>query len=384
MAEGLLSRSEPLDFVGDDDTFKHRLQGRASAQGKRLPNTMEEAGVSAQQSQPQQPAASIVVQPHTILVDGSNLLHRILHVPLKNLETAYGEETGGVYGTLMSIRSVMERFPSAKRVVVVWDGGKSARRMQLLLDYKIRKADPTESLHREFYDRARAQLFEILPALGVHQVFMQAEADDLIAALCFHLSESQTPVLVVTDDKDMLQLVTKSCWVWRPSKERLVTVENMIDAFGVPVGLIPLYISLIGDASDGISGVTGVGEKTALAVLNVAAVAAQSIGLDPNVLPAVYDDWIPAIQTAIDSLDHASGLHKRAQKVLAGIDTIIRNIALIDLRFERLDGAAIDAFLSADTTRFNDRAFLAVAGRMEFASIIKSWSAWMQPFTRLA
>lgn len=198
-----------------------------------------------------------------MLVDGTNLLVRAAHAGQHARLSHQGVETGAlvVFANLLS-RHIREEEPDS--VVVCWDGGKSTYRQQIWTDYKANRADrPEDEPERPF-----AQAKEFLTLAGIHHVERAGwEADDLIACYWRTIRPSNTEIVILSGDKDLLQLVDSNCYQVRPTSQREVTdrwdVERIQQHYGCEPCDLSKVMALIGDTSDGIPGARGVGPKRA-------------------------------------------------------------------------------------------------------------------------
>lgn len=176
-----------------------------------------------------------------LLVDGNYLAHRVGHVSaLANLQTTTGIKTGIVYGFLNSIANVKERFPGF-RPYVCFDGGLCQGRLMVFPEYKANRYEtrPREELsleeqiaydekeeYLEFFRGQRQILMEVLDLLGIPFLKIKGwEGDDLLALL----SKGDSKSVIVTDDKDMIQLVSGSCRVYRPIASQKEAKPVIID-----------------------------------------------------------------------------------------------------------------------------------------------------------
>ncbi|MMZ43614.1 DNA polymerase I [compost metagenome] len=205
-----------------------------------------------------------------LLVDGNNIAYRAFHTPQGSLTTKQGEPTGVMLGVLNSLKGYLEKFPETTRVVVVWDGGKAKWRKELYPEYKSNRSygeDPEEKAKFDGLFQQIDTLHEFLPDLGVHSIKLKGwEADDIIAKVCGVISEASKKVdhiMLVTSDKDMLQLVGPRVSVYTPYKDKIISPLNFYEETGVTQDAYLGYRALVGDTSDNISGVSGIGEKTA-------------------------------------------------------------------------------------------------------------------------
>jgi DNA polymerase-1 len=195
-----------------------------------------------------------------IIVDGSSLIHRAFYA-LPTLTTASGQYTNAVFGfTNMIVKLLADWQPDG--MVVAFDKGKKTFRNEEYVDYKAqRKPTPTEL--SEQFPMAR----EVLEAMGITVLELDGfEADDIIGTLAAQASPRQE-FLIVTGDRDALQLVNEHVHVLLTKKgiSEFEEVDPAVLTFSY--GLTPAQViemkGLMGDASDNIPGIPGVGEKTA-------------------------------------------------------------------------------------------------------------------------
>src|SRR5271154_3259997 len=197
-----------------------------------------------------------------ILVDGSGYLYRAFHA-LPPLTTSRGEPTGAVLGVLnMLNKMIKEEAPD--RIAVVFDAPGRTFRDDLFDQYKAHRAPMPDDL------RSQVQpLLEAVEALGLPLLRVAGvEADDVIGTLAIQGAAAGYEVLISTGDKDMAQLVGPHiCLVNTMSNTRLdrAGVKAKFDV--LPEQIVD-YLALVGDSSDNIPGVTGVGPKTAAKWLN--------------------------------------------------------------------------------------------------------------------
>lgn len=205
-----------------------------------------------------------------MIVDGNNLAYRSFHTPQGSLTTQDGTPSGIILGVLNSLKTLLEKFPETTRVIVAFDGGKAKWRKDLYPEYKANRSygdDPEEKAKFEGLFMQIDELHRALPTLGVHSIKLKGwEADDIIANICYTFekgAKADDYAMIVTSDKDMLQLVTKKVNVYSPYKDRIISPNNFYEETGVTQDAYIGYRALVGDTSDNIYGVAGIGEKTA-------------------------------------------------------------------------------------------------------------------------
>lgn len=201
-----------------------------------------------------------------LLIDGSSLIHRAFYA-LPLLSNAQGEYTNGVYGFMMMMNRML-RQDKPELAVICLDKSRVTFRNQIAADYKATRKETPAELRGQF-----ELLKEVLPPFGIAcEELVGYEADDLLGTLARMGARQGLQVEIFSGDKDVLQLVDKDIHVYLTKKGISETEhwdeEKVIGHYGLtPSQLIDLK-ALMGDASDNISGVPGVGEKTALKLLH--------------------------------------------------------------------------------------------------------------------
>ena len=196
-----------------------------------------------------------------ILVDGSSYLYRAYHAfpPLTN---SAGEPTGAMYGVLNMLRSLILQYQPTHAAVVFDAKGKTFRD-ELFEHYKSHRPPMPDDLRAQI-----EPLHEMVKAMGLPLLAVSGvEADDVIGTLAREAEKAGRPVLISTGDKDMAQLVTPGITLINTMTNTVLGPEEVVTKYGVPPGLIIDFLALMGDSSDNIPGVPGVGEKTAQALL---------------------------------------------------------------------------------------------------------------------
>lgn len=196
-----------------------------------------------------------------ILVDGSSYLYRAYHAfpPLTN---SAGEPTGAMYGVLNMLRSLIMQYQPSHAAVVFDAKGKTFRD-ELFEHYKSHRPPMPDDLRAQIEPLHKMVKAMGLPLMAVSGV----EADDVIGTLAREAEKMGRPVLISTGDKDMAQLVTPGITLINTMTNTILGPEGVVAKYGVPPELIIDFLALMGDSSDNIPGVPGVGEKTAQALL---------------------------------------------------------------------------------------------------------------------
>jgi DNA polymerase I len=254
-----------------------------------------------------------------MLVDGHGLAYRAYHALPESMATSEGEPTNAVYGfTSMLLDALREHEPDY--VIVSFDVGKTFRH-EAFEDYKAHRAPMPDDLRSQI-DR----MYAVLDALNIPVYTKEGfEADDVIGTIARIAGETCEEVLIVTGDSDLLQLADDKARILLPGRRRfgefrLYDRAGVIDRYGFEPERIPEFKALVGDTSDNIPGVPGVGEKTATTLIQA----------------------YPDLETLRDHLDEVKppraqkSLQENFQIALQGreLATIVRDVD-IDLDFDR-------------------------------------------------
>ncbi|MDO6764408.1 DNA polymerase I [Agarivorans sp. 1_MG-2023] len=196
-----------------------------------------------------------------VLVDGSSYLYRAFYAP-PHLTNSKGEATGAVYGVINMLRSLLKQF-QPEHIVVVFDAKGKTFRDDIYKEYKANRPSMPDDLRSQI-----EPLHAVIKAMGLPMVATPGvEADDVIGTLAKQASAENKAVVISTGDKDMAQLVDDNITLINTMTDTVMDREGVIEKFGVPPELIIDYLALMGDKVDNIPGLPGVGEKTALAML---------------------------------------------------------------------------------------------------------------------
>ena len=196
-----------------------------------------------------------------ILIDGSSYLFRAYHA-LPPLTNSKGLNTGAAKGVIGMVRKLVAEHPD-DQVVVIFDAKGPTFRNEIYSEYKANRPPMPDELREQI-----EPIHSVITALGLPLICVAGvEADDVIGTLARRASEQQRPVLVSTGDKDMAQLVNDHVTLVNTMNNTVMDRQGVIDKFGIPPELIIDLLALQGDKVDNIPGVPGVGEKTALALL---------------------------------------------------------------------------------------------------------------------
>jgi len=193
-----------------------------------------------------------------LLIDGYGLLYRAYYA-IPAMSNKAGEPTNALFGSVRMLQSLRELW-GATHWAVVFDGGLPEERMELVEEYKANRASMPEELSAQL-----PLIDEYLEAAGVARVCVKGEeADDVLAAIAARAHKTMDRVLIATSDKDLLQAVDDVVNVVPMSgKSGALDPKGVAEKTGVRPDQIVAWLALVGDVADNITGVPGVGKKTA-------------------------------------------------------------------------------------------------------------------------
>ena len=207
---------------------------------------------------------------HFYLIDGSGYIFRAYYALPPLSRKSDGLPTGAVSGFCSMLFKLLEdsRADESKEkpthFAVIFDSAKKNFRNEIYKDYKANRTEAPEDLVPQFeYIRKSVKAFN-LPSIEL----INYEADDLIATYVKEISKLGAKVTVISSDKDLMQLVSKSIRLYDPMKNKLIAEKEVIEKFGVKPHQVIDVQSLAGDTSDNIPGVPGIGVKTAAELIN--------------------------------------------------------------------------------------------------------------------
>ncbi len=281
------------------------------------------------------------------LVDGYNFLFRAYHA-LPPLSTKAGVPSGADYGfTNMLIKLEVDYRPS--HLAVVFDAGAKSFRNDLYAEYKANRPDAPEDLKPQF-----GMVRRVVESFGIRSLeAANCEADDLIAALVKRGREAGLRTVVVSSDKDLMQLVGDGCVLIDTMKNVTYGEKEVEEKFGVPPKQLGDLLALMGDSVDNVPGVPGVGPKTA-------SVLVREFGSIENLLAHIDD--VPKVkglrgaQSVADKLRVHADAVRLSRKLVALDDTIGTGIELAELRRNLPEMPKVEAMLrELEFTRLIDR-----------------------------
>jgi DNA polymerase I len=217
----------------------------------------------ATKTTPQAPAAGRAHRDRLLLLDGHSVAYRAFFaLPPENFSTTTGQPTNAVYGfTAMLINALRDEQPT--HVAVAFDRAEPTFRHEQYVAYKATRRETPADFRSQL-----SLIFEVLDALGIKHLSVAGfEADDIIATLATQAAADGMGVLIVTGDRDALQLVTDDVTVLYTrrgiSEMTRFTPEAVTEKYGLTPAQYPDFAALRGDPSDNLPSIPGVGEKTA-------------------------------------------------------------------------------------------------------------------------
>ncbi|MEE4462300.1 5'-3' exonuclease H3TH domain-containing protein, partial [Azotobacter chroococcum] len=269
-----------------------------------------------------------MAQTPLVLVDGSSYLYRAFHA-LPPLTTSAGLPTGAVKGVLNMLLSLRKQYPDSP-FAVVFDAKGPTFRDELFEHYKSHRPPMPDDLRVQI-----EPLHACVRALGLPLLCIDGvEADDVIGTLACSSAAVERPVVISTGDKDMAQLVDGHISLVNTMTGSRLDRAGVVEKFGVGPELIIDFLALMGDKVDNIPGVPGVGEKTALGLL-------QGLGGGLDVIYASLDK-VPALPIrGAKSLAAKLEEHREMAYLSYQLATIKTDVAL-DIEIDALHPAAAD------------------------------------------
>lgn len=197
-----------------------------------------------------------------LIVDANNLLYRGHFV--SQLMDTKGERVSGIFNSIRMINGLVRKF-KPDTVAIVWDGGKSRGRLAVYPEYKSQRDKNRKEQDKIDLERQRKMLIKLFSYLPVRQIQVEGvEADDVIGWLCEKLKGKK---IIVSNDTDFIQLVKDKVKLYMPNKSKFLS-EGTVDKFlGFPVKHYILWKSMVGDNSDNIKGIHGIGPKKATSII---------------------------------------------------------------------------------------------------------------------
>lgn len=312
-----------------------------------------------------------------MVIDAMNMLIRSFSL-LKAMSPT-GHHIGGLVGFLRSLGYVTRIFDPT-RVIIVWDGkGGSGNRQNINPDYKAHRAT-NRITHWGLYDTKQeetealvGQLFrtkDYLECLPVHQIMMEKlEADDIIAYLAQEATNKKKKLTIISSDKDFLQMINEHVEVYAPVKKKVYTEENTKEEIKVIPENYNIVKALLGDNSDGLRGVKGLGIKT---------------------IVSEFPDVVDKPDTTLDYIFEVCEKNLEGKKIFSKIvhqwDTVETNFKLMNLHESVLDNREKNTILDiikSDVPDLQAGAFLHLLDSDRIEGITKNTEGWLENFRGL-
>src|SRR5215467_14318732 len=303
------------------------------ASAKSSPKTKTPAPTSAP---PKAASRAVKKGDHVFLVDGSGYIFRAYHAIRFEPRTADGTHVNAVYGFCNMLWKLLKEMKPDERpthLAVIFDKSEKTFRTEMYKEYKAHRPPPPDDLIPQFpliRDAVRAFEIPCLEQAGY-------EADDLIATYARMACEAGATATIVSSDKDLMQLVNECVVMYDTMKDARIGVAEVVEKFGVPPSKVIEVQALIGDSSDNVPGVPGIGVKT----------AAQLIGeygdLERLLKRADEIKQDKRRQALLDNADKA-----RLSKQLVTLDDHVKlDVPIGDLAVHEPDYKRLIAFLKA-------------------------------------
>lgn len=314
---------------------------------------------------------------HILVIDAMNMLIRSFSL-LKAMSPT-GHHIGGLVGFLRSLGYVTRIFDPT-RVIVVWDGkGGAANRKNIDPNYKANRAT-SRITHWGLYDTKAeetealiGQLFrtkDYLECLPLQQIMMEKlEADDIIAYLAQQADKNNKKITIISSDKDFLQMVNKNIEVYAPVKKKTFTADNIEDELKVIPENYNIVKALLGDNSDGLKGVKGLGIKT---------------------IVSQFPDLVTKPNMTLDYVFEVCENNLEGKKIFSKIihdwDKVETNYKLMNLHESVLDDnekSTILDIVKEDIPDLQAGAFLHLLENDKIEGITKNTEGWLENFRGL-
>jgi DNA polymerase-1 len=202
-----------------------------------------------------------------LLIDGHNLLFRMFYGMPSSIRNKQGRDIKGTFGFLGSLKKLVDLFTPDQLIVVFDSETSTSSRLEEDSEYKQNRIDYSELPEDENPFTQLKYIFQVLDYLSIfYHEARDCEADDYIASICEQL-KIDNELVIVSMDKDFLQLVEPQVLVYNPVSDIYYTPEKVVEKFGITPEQMIDYKILVGDPSDNIKGVPSIGPKTAAKIL---------------------------------------------------------------------------------------------------------------------
>jgi len=307
-----------------------------------------------------------------LLIDGLNLFFR--NFSAINTINSQGVHIGGLGGFFRSLGALI-RTIEPTQVYVVFDGvDSSSNRKNIIPEYKsgrnmvrLTKHELFDNLEEENDSKIEqiVRIIQYLKTLPVKTISLgRVEADDVIAYLSSTLpTNPEDRVFIVSSDKDYLQLISKKVTVYRPIEKEYYTEDTVVEKFGVTPHNFLLYKLLMGDSSDGITGIKGLGFKGLLK--RFPELAEQDMS---------FDDLIDISERKMK--DHV--IYSRVVHDIAGLKNKYMIMDLSNPMMSDQDKSNVDKFVKETQLEFHPKEFLEMYHNDQIGGLIRNVEIWIQ------
>jgi len=261
-----------------------------------------------------------------VLIDGSSYVYRAFYA-LPPLKSPKGEPTGAIYGFIRMLSSLIKEL-NPDYIAVAFDLSSKTFRQEKVKSYKATRRETPDLLKEQI-----PKIKEILRLWGIKILEREGfEADDIIATLVNRFKNNYE-IIIVSPDKDMLQLVDKNVKLYNPMQNIVYDVEKVKEKYGIYPNQFVDYQAIVGDNVDNIKGVKGVGKKTAAELLNRYGNLEDILANLDNLKPKIRE----AFKNSIEDLKNAKFLVKLRDDVK--IDISIDDLQIKNPNWEKLKKA---------------------------------------------
>ena len=308
----------------------------------------------------------------TLLIDGLNLFFR--NFAMMNMVNPDGIHIGGLGGFFRSL-GAMIRQTQPDKVYVIFDGASSTvNRKNLVPEYKsgrneqrVTNWEVFDSLADEHDSKVDqiVRVIQYLKTLPVKTLILdKVEADDIIAYLCNKLpNQPNDKLFIVSSDKDFLQLVNRNVIVYRPMEKKYYTEDVMREKYKMPAKNFILYKTLLGDSSDKIKGIKGLGEKGIFKKF-------------PELIEGVltFDDVFNICEQKFKD-------HVVYARVIQGVDELEKNYKIMDLSNPMIgenDKKYLDEVVKTKDLNYIPNQFIAMYNEDKLGGMIRNLDYWLK------
>ncbi|NIH41288.1 MAG: 5'-3' exonuclease [Buchnera aphidicola (Periphyllus aceris)] len=197
-----------------------------------------------------------------IIVDGTNYLYRA-YFAFKNFKNKKGKPIGVIYGILTMLKKVFNKY-NPDKIIIIFDHKKKTFRKEIYKKYKKNRKKIPKDLKKQIKSVIKIINYIGIPILKIPKF----EADDIICTIATQQIKKIKKILILTNDKDITQVVNKNINILHHDG-KIIGIKEVKKKYGVPPKLIKYFLAIVGDRSDNIPGIPGIGIKTATKILKI-------------------------------------------------------------------------------------------------------------------